>query len=227
MGICLCGADILVRESGRFIQARFWFEWGPSDSPNTVIPTGADHRKAMICGAEEPAVLRRGRVPHPNVAEIIRSQPRSGFATLGWEFACVARTFLSANLGGSFKPGFGLSGGLQISQHCHPDRSRSSQSDDLRSGGTCFCGCPHPNVAEIIRSQPRSGFATLGWEFACVARTFLSASLGGSFKPGFGLSGDLQISQHCHPDRSRSSQGDDLRSGGTCFCGCPILTSRK
>jgi len=28
--------------------------------------------------------------------------------------------------------------------------------------------------------------------------------MGGPLKPGFGLSGDVQISQLCHPDRSRS-----------------------
>jgi len=37
---------------GWHTQARFWLEWGCSDLPNSVIPTGADHRKAMICGVE-------------------------------------------------------------------------------------------------------------------------------------------------------------------------------
>ena len=41
---------------------------------------------------------------------------------------------------------FGLNGDLQIPQLCHPDRSRSSRSDDLRSGGTCFL--PSPSVRE-------------------------------------------------------------------------------
>jgi hypothetical protein len=34
-----------------------------SDLPNSVIPTGTDHRKAMICGVEGPAVFwGEGRV---------------------------------------------------------------------------------------------------------------------------------------------------------------------
>ncbi len=33
-------------------QARFWLERGCSDLRNSVIPTGADHRKAMIRGVE-------------------------------------------------------------------------------------------------------------------------------------------------------------------------------
>jgi hypothetical protein len=33
-------------------QARFWLEWGCSDFLNSVIPTGTDHREAMICGVE-------------------------------------------------------------------------------------------------------------------------------------------------------------------------------
>jgi len=35
---------------------RGWFDWGRSDLPNSVIPTGTDHRKAMICGVEGPAI---------------------------------------------------------------------------------------------------------------------------------------------------------------------------
>src|SRR4029077_12109500 len=31
-------------------------EWGCSDLLNSVIPTGADHRKAMICGGEGSCV---------------------------------------------------------------------------------------------------------------------------------------------------------------------------
>jgi len=38
---------------------------------------------------------------------------------------------------------------------------------------------------------------------------------GGLLKPDCGLSGDVHISQLCHPDRNRSSQSDDLWSGGT------------
>jgi len=37
-------------------QARFWLEWGYFDLVNSVIPTGTDHRKPMICGVEGPAV---------------------------------------------------------------------------------------------------------------------------------------------------------------------------
>ena len=44
-------------------QARFWLEWGRSDLLNSVIPTGADHREAMICGVEGPCVfVGEGRV---------------------------------------------------------------------------------------------------------------------------------------------------------------------
>jgi hypothetical protein len=43
---------------------------------------------------------------------------------------------------------------------------------------------PHPNVAEIIRSQPHSGFATLRWDL----------NFRDPLKPGFGLTGDVQIS---------------------------------
>jgi hypothetical protein len=38
-------------------QTRFWLEWGCLHHPNSVIPTGADHRKAMICRVEGPGVV--------------------------------------------------------------------------------------------------------------------------------------------------------------------------
>ena len=42
-------------------QARFWLDRGCSALPNSVIPTGTDHRKAMSCGAESlPRAKSRG-----------------------------------------------------------------------------------------------------------------------------------------------------------------------
>jgi hypothetical protein len=41
---------------------------------------------------------------------------------------------------------------------------------------------------------------------------------GGPLKRDFGLTREVQISQLCHPDRNRSSQSDDLWSGGTWRC---------
>jgi hypothetical protein len=38
-------------------QSWFWLERGCSALPNSVIPTGTDHRKAMICGVEGPCVV--------------------------------------------------------------------------------------------------------------------------------------------------------------------------
>jgi hypothetical protein len=38
-------------------QARFWLEWGGLNLLNSVIPTGTDRRKAVICGVEGPAVV--------------------------------------------------------------------------------------------------------------------------------------------------------------------------
>src|SRR5258708_1047772 len=58
-------------------SSRFWLEWGRSHLPNSVIPTGTDHRKAMICEVEGPGVLfwgdewlRSGRMErHENANE--------------------------------------------------------------------------------------------------------------------------------------------------------------
>src|SRR5208282_5294719 len=39
------GGSLANFRDGWPTQARFWLEWGCSDLPNSVIPTGADHRK--------------------------------------------------------------------------------------------------------------------------------------------------------------------------------------
>jgi hypothetical protein len=44
---------------------------------------------------------------------------------------------------------------------------------------------PHPNVVEIVRSEPHSGFATLGWGFS-----LLTAGCPTQAR----LTGDVQIS---------------------------------
>jgi hypothetical protein len=53
-------------EGGWPTQACFWLEWGCSDLLNYVfnyvIPTRADHRKAVICGVEGPAVVTPTRL---------------------------------------------------------------------------------------------------------------------------------------------------------------------
>jgi hypothetical protein len=42
--------------TGWHTQARFWLEWDFRSSTQLCIPTGIDHRKAMICGVEGLAV---------------------------------------------------------------------------------------------------------------------------------------------------------------------------
>jgi hypothetical protein len=51
------GTGVASEKLGNVPSARFCLEWGRSDLLNSVIPTGTDHRKAMICGVEGPAVV--------------------------------------------------------------------------------------------------------------------------------------------------------------------------
>ena len=61
---------------GRPIQARFWLEWGSSDLPNSVIPTGADHRESG--GLRSGVFLQSGF--HTETSEGSASIDQSGTA---------------------------------------------------------------------------------------------------------------------------------------------------
>src|SRR5581483_817109 len=67
---------------------------------------------------------------------------------------------------------FARRGIFRSSQFCYPDRSRSSQSDDLGSGGTCSLDCGW--VPVVCPEYPVRQVRPFG-----VARTFLSSALRG------------------------------------------------
>jgi len=103
---------------------------GPQVSPNSVIPTGTEHRKAMSCGVEGLALLRQ-----PVVRD---GRDRVGADENGdGKLISPCVTGMGTH-GGCPRSRFSRPGSV-LPQLCHPDRNRTSQSDELWSGGTLCC----------------------------------------------------------------------------------------
>jgi hypothetical protein len=183
--------------------APFWLEWSCSDLPQPCHPDrNRSSRERWICEM-------KGRPSHNGSWSDGRpARPPAGWPT-------QARSWLE----------WGCS---DLPQLCHPDRNRSSQSDNLWSGGTLCCdvsgcaGCPILNFAlfakfracpelvegvGILEACPNQQPAvTYAWHTMAHGATGVPPVRPpvGPRKPGFGLSGAAHISPT--PDRNRSSR---------------------
>jgi hypothetical protein len=133
---------------------------------NRVIPTGTDHRKAMVRAVEGPGVIK-GWPTFTFFVKVGRKHRRRE-RKIRMQAARVPTFAKTAKVGQHAKRFLNLVSHKNVAAHLfrtfkpnpHPDRNRWSQSDDLCSGGTGVVTAravpvPRPLLV-ILRQRSRS-----------------------------------------------------------------------